>query len=269
MLKGCLQELEPIMEEPIAYSLVGDEFHEPLNSLLGKTLELRYTGLKTCIHCGRKVHKLYQNGYCFPCVRSLAMCDLCIIKPELCHFDQGTCRDESYAISQCFVPHYVYLAFSSHVKVGITRKGRQLRRWADQGACAAILLAEVPNRKMAGEMEAHLRTFMSDRTDWRKMLQNEDPVSVDLVEVKQQVADQVPGPFQRYLLWEEQEIFTLKYPRLPNWKVNLSVFNLDKTPLVSGTLQGIKGQYLLLDTGVLNVKKFAGYHIELSESASP
>lgn len=264
MFKGYLQELDPIIEDTLTYSLVGKEFRVPLNIHLGDVLELRHNGLKECIHCGRNVHKLYQNGYCFPCVRSLAVCDSCIIKPELCHFSQGTCRDESYGLSQCFIPHYVYLAFSSHVKVGITRKGRQFRRWADQGASAAILLAEVPDRKTAGEMEAFLRTFMSDKTDWRKMLKIKDPIDVSLSEMKQHVVQRLSEPFQRYLLWTENEVYRLKYPRLPDCEVNLSAFNLDKTSVVSGKLQGIKGQYLLLNTGVLNIRKFAGYHIELS-----
>ena len=40
--------------------------------------------------------------------------------------------------------------------------------------------------------------------------------------------------------------------------------NFDKTDTVSGVLQGIKGQYLILDSGVLNVRKFSGYELELS-----
>jgi hypothetical protein len=39
---------------------------------------------------------------------------------------------------------------------------------------------------------------------------------------------------------------------------------MDKDPLVSGVLQGIKGQYLLLDSGVINIRKYAGYQVEVS-----
>jgi hypothetical protein len=39
--------------------------------------------------------------------------------------------------------------------------------------------------------------------------------------------------------------------------------NFDKTPDITGTLQGIKGQYLILDTGVLNIRKFSAYHVSV------
>src|SRR5579875_2619879 len=132
-------------------------------------MNLSFTGEKACIICGRKVKKLYQSGYCFPCVTTLAECDLCIVKPHECHFHKGTCRDESFAMTHCMIPHYVYLAFSSGFKVGLTRKGREFTRWIDQGASQAVLLAEVPTRKMAGEMEMAIAEHISDKTDWRKM----------------------------------------------------------------------------------------------------
>ena len=50
----------------------------------------------------------------------------------------------------------------------------------------------------------------------------------------------------------------LRYPE------KVSSFNFDKTPLVEGVLWGIKGQYLILDTGVINVRKFGGYKISFS-----
>ena len=46
-------------------------------------------------------------------------------------------------------PHYVYLANSSGIKVGITRESQGEKRWMDQGASQAILLAEVPNRRFS------------------------------------------------------------------------------------------------------------------------
>jgi hypothetical protein len=39
-------------------------------------------------------------------------------------------------------------------------------------------------------------------------------------------------------------------------------------PQVTGVLQGIKGQYLILDTGVLNLRKFGGYEIMFGEKMS-
>lgn len=40
-------------------------------------------------------------------------------------------------------------------------------------------------------------------------------------------------------------------------------FNFDKTPEITGLLKGIKGQYLILEHGVLNIRKFGGYQITL------
>ena len=40
--------------------------------------------------------------------------------------------------------------------------------------------------------------------------------------------------------------------------------NLDKTPLLEATLLGIKGQYLIFDQGVLNVRNFGSYHVRIS-----
>jgi hypothetical protein len=41
----------------------------------------------------------------------------------------------------------------------------------------------------------------------------------------------------------------------------VTALNLDTTTHIEGTLLGIKGQYLILDCGVLNVRKFTGYHV--------
>ena len=59
----------------------------------------------------------------------------------------------------------------------------------------------------------------------------------------------------------EQEIQSLQYPVL-QYPTKVSSLNFDKTPEVQGVLQGIKGQYLILDGGVINLRKFTSYHIE-------
>jgi hypothetical protein len=38
-------------------------------------------------------------------------------------------------------------------------------------------------------------------------------------------------------------------------------------PNIEGTLMGIKGQYLIFDTGVINIRKYAGYHLALSSES--
>lgn len=266
-ISGFLRELKHQVGEVIQYDLTTDGQALPLNEWLGKSLKITATGRKSCIHCGRSVRKLYQNGYCFPCVTTLAECDLCIVKPHECHFHLGTCRDEQFGLTHCMIPHYVYLAFSSGVKVGLTRKGRQWIRWVDQGASRAVLLAEVPTRKMAGELEMEVAKHLADKTDWRKMLR-ETGVSIetDLREVKDQVIARLPEEYQGYVLSEERTVYEFVYPRNLEFEVNLRSLSLDKTPEITGTLEGIKGQYLLLDSGVFNVKKHTGYDAQISVS---
>lgn len=160
------------------------------------------------------------------------------------------------------IPHYVYLAVSSSVKVGLTRKGRQFTRWVDQGASRAVLLAELPTRKEAGELEMEIAKFLPDKTDWRKMLAHSvaDP-SIDLTEVKQDVIHKVPIAHHAHILHEDFTVHEFIYPRLDDEAVVTKSISMDKQPQVEGRLIGIKGQYLLLDDGVLNIKKHSGYEI--------
>lgn len=267
VLTGFLREMKHEVNAPILYQFVTNSGSVSINDRLGARITIAHTGKKACVRCGRSVKKLYQSGYCFPCVTTLAECDLCIVKPHECHFDKGTCRDETFAQSHCMIPHYVYLAYSSSVKVGLTRKGRQLTRWVDQGASAAILLAEVPTRKMAGELEMEIAKFMPDKTDWRKMLQTfEVGEEVDLPAVKQSVVEQISTANHAYILHENEVVHRFQYPRLGHRDVKLSSWSLDKMETVEGMLTGVKGQYLLFEEGVLNVRKHAGYEVQLSFS---
>lgn len=267
MLTGDLRSLNQTLANPVEYSLELDNLSQPLNHWIGEQVSIHFTGLRRCISCGRKANKLFQNGYCFPCVRSLAECDLCIVKPHECHFHLGTCRDEEFADNHCMIPHYVYLAWSSGFKVGLTRKGRELKRWMDQGATLAMVVAETPTRKTAGELEMEIAKHMKDKTDWRKMLREEDVPDRSLSSVRQEVLGRLSDEFRQYMLSETAEPQSIRYPRSPAFKVNLKSMNLDKEAVVHGTLRGIKGQYLLFDEGVLNVRKFGGYHVEVTTSA--
>ena len=56
------------------------------------------------------------------------------------------------------------------------------------------------------------------------------------------------------------------YPVL-EYPTKIKSLNLDKTPLISGLLLGIKGQYLILDNGVINLRKYAGYELTFQAAA--
>ncbi|WAH39083.1 DUF2797 domain-containing protein [Alicyclobacillus dauci] len=267
MLSGDLRGLTQTLSDPVEYNLELHNLTMPINQLIGEPITIRFTGERRCIACGREVNKLFQNGYCFPCVRTLAECDLCIVKPHECHFHLGTCRDEAFAEDHCMIPHYVYLAWSSGFKVGLTRKGRQLKRWMDQGATLAMVIAELPTRKMAGEVEMEIAKHMRDKTDWRKMLREDSEPDRSLADVRADVLSNLPETYHEYILPDPGVAQEIRYPRKEGFSVNLKSLNLDKEPIFTGTLRGIKGQYLLFDEGVMNIKKFSGYGVEISSSA--
>lgn len=248
-------------ERPVEYYLqiAGEKLL--LNELLGRRLTISYLGQKKCIACGRATNKTFNNGYCYPCFVKLPENDLCIVKPHECHFAQGTCRDERFAETHCMIPHYVYLALSSDVKVGLTRKDNQVKRWVDQGAIRAVPIAELPTRRMAGELEAHLSQYLPDKTNWRKMLKGE-VAERDLRQIRDEVYEYFPEAFKPFRL-KEDEWVEITYPMLE--KVDkITSFSLDKQTEVGGRLIGVKAQYLVLDGGVFHAKKHAGYQVQVT-----
>lgn len=248
-------------DQPVDYYLQINEDRVPLNEWLGKEITVAYLGQKNCISCGRKTNKTFNSGYCYPCFTSLPENDLCIVKPHECHYDQGTCRDNSFGESYCMIPHYVYLAVSSDVKVGLTRKNNQLKRWVDQGAIRAIPIAELPTRRMAGELEVHLSQFLPDKTNWRKMLKG-DVKAVDLRNLRDEVYEHFPEQFKPYQLREDEWV-DITYPILETLD-KINSISLDKLETITGKLLGVKAQYLILDSGVFQVRKHAGYQVRIT-----
>jgi hypothetical protein len=57
-----------------------------------------------------------------------------------------------------------------------------------------------------------------------------------------------------------QENFNFPVQEYPTKVVS---FNLDKNPVAQGTLMGIKGQYLILDSGVINLRKYGSYLVSV------
>ncbi len=262
--KGMLQSLTHTYHgkgKPVDYYLKLNEDQIPLNELLGQDVTITYLGQKNCIACGRKTNKTFNNGYCYPCFTQLPENDLCIVKPHVCHYDQGTCRDSSFGETYCMIPHYVYLAVSSDVKVGLTRKNNQLKRWVDQGAIRAIPIAEVPTRRMAGELEVHLSQYLPDKTNWRKMLKG-DVNEVDLLALRDEVYGYFPEQFKPYQLREDEWV-DITYPMLETLD-KINSISLDKQESVGGKLIGVKAQYLIFDKGVFQVKKHAGYQVRIN-----
>lgn len=259
LLHGLVHRYEK-KDEPVNYYLKIDDEKMPLNEWLGKELTISYEGQKNCIACGRKTNKTFNSGYCYPCFTSLPENDLCIVKPHECHYEQGTCRDASFGEMHCMIPHYVYLALSSDVKVGLTRKNNELKRWVDQGAIRAIPIAELPTRRMAGELEVHLSQYLPDKTNWRKMLKG-DVQEVDLLSLRDEIYAHFPEVFKPFQ-YREDEWVDITYPILESLD-KISSLSLDKQESITGKLIGVKAQYLIFDSGVFHTRKHAGYQVKV------
>ena len=270
-MKGNIRKMKVELASPVNYQLpIGDELIS-MNDLIGKNIQLEYGGEINCVSCGRKTKKSFAQGHCYPCFRDLAECDMCIMKPETCHYDAGTCRQPEWGEEHCFQAHYVYLANSSGVKVGITRGTQIPTRWIDQGAGQSLPIFKVATRLQSGLIEVELKKHVSDRTDWRKMLKG-DPEPIDLAEVRDRIVaesasviDELKQQFGEDAIQflSDGEQVEIEYP-IESYPEKIKSFNFDKQEKIEGVLQGIKGQYLILDCGVLNIRKFSGYNIALS-----
>ncbi|TGC32912.1 DUF2797 domain-containing protein [Pseudomonas citronellolis] len=259
------------LESPVQYAFRLGEAEVAVNPLIGKTLRLEYLGAIHCCHCGRKTKKSFSQGYCYPCFTKLAQCDSCIVSPEKCHYDEGTCREPEWGERFCMTDHVVYLANSSGVKVGITRATQVPTRWIDQGARQALPILRVATRQQSGLVEDLLRSQVADRTNWRALLKGEaEPL--DLAAIRERLFDHCAEGLrelqQRFGLQAIQPVtdiepIEIRYP-VQAYLVKITSFDLDKTPVVEGTLQGIKGQYLIFDTGVINIRKYTAYQLAIS-----
>ena len=267
-MQGQLRKMMTQLHSPVTYQLPLNDERVELNPLIGQSIKLTYTGKIVCVHCGRETKKSFNQGYCYPCFISLAQCDMCIMKPEQCHYHKGTCREPEWGESHCMQPHYIYLANTSGIKVGITRHTQIPTRWIDQGAVQALPVFRVASRYISGLIEVIIANHVSDKTSWQRLLKG-PPESIDLagrrdelLEICRPELEQVNQQFGESAIERlpDEEVVDIEFPVI-TYPVKVKSFNLDKAPEVAGTLMGIKGQYLLLDTGVINIRKFGGYEV--------
>ena len=258
--QGVLRKMQTEHTDPINYYLDMDSDFIQMNQLLGKRLHIEFVKYQ-CLACGEN-KKIFRQGYCYDDFYKVPQAADWIMKPELskAHLGEEE-RDLEYEKKVQLQPHIVYLANSSSVKVGVTRKTQVPTRWIDQGAHEAVEIVEVPNRYLAGITELALKEHVSDKTNWRKMLKN-DIEDVSLADYRDELKKYIPEEAQQYFIPSNEETH-IHFP-VERYPEKLRTLNLDKTPAYEGVLKGIKGQYLIFkDDTVFNVRSWEGYVVRL------
>lgn len=245
--------------EPIQYYL--SDVH--LNSYIGKTIRLEFDGTINCVVCGKKIPKTYGQGFCYPCFSESPENAECIIRPELCEGHLGKGRNPEWEYHHHVKEHLVYFSFTNEIKVGVTRSTQMPTRWIDQGAVAAMIIAQTPYRKLAGQIEVAFKSFMKDKTTWHLMLQDTKVFPEFLIGEKERLFSTLPDELQIYAV-TNNEVHNFQYPVL-SYPAQLQQINLSKQALVEQKLVGIKGQYFIFENGdVLNIRNHSGYKVRIA-----
>lgn len=232
----------------------------PMNELVGKKIVIEYQHQINCVVTGEKIKKAYGEGMSYDAYMNSPMAVESILRPELSRIHEGIAlRDEEWERKHHLQPHYVYLSKTAGIKVGVTRDTQVPTRWIDQGAVEALIIAETPYRQAAGLIEVALKDYISDKTNWRKMLTN-DLSPGELDEARDYLLENVPADLQEFLKYQEP-VQHIHYPVL-EYPAKVKSMKLDSTPIIDKKLVGIKGQYLIFDdSSVINMRSHSGYLI--------
>lgn len=258
--QGVLKKMLTEKEDEIQYYLEMKTDFINMNQLLNKEIAIRFITYE-CLNCHLE-KQIYRQGFCKSCFFDTPNAGDWIMRPELSKAHLGIeDRNLAYEKSVQLKSHIVYLANSSNVKVGVTRKQQVPTRWIDQGAHEAIEIAETPNRYLAGIIEVALKKHVADKTNWRKMLKNEQE-DANLKTWRDKLKAFIPEEAKAYFIENNTETrihFPVKkYPKKPR------SLNLIKTPNYSGKLVGIKGQYLIFeDETVFNIRSNEGLVVRI------
>lgn len=261
-----LSKMKTTLGDVVKYELQTGTSCISLNDWIGTQVKIKFEGVIQCSNCDKITPKSYAGGFCYQCMQSLPQTDMCMVKPELCHFSRGTCRDEKWGESHCFKKHYVYLARSSAIKVGITSENPPETRWMDQGAIEAMVIAEVPDRKTSGLVETAISAHIHDKTDFRKMLRGE-VAEGSLEDTFSTVSNYVPDNLKCHLL-NERKVVHINYP-MQKAPEKIKTVKLDSQEEICAELTGIKGQYLIFKDFVFNVRSHTGYRVTIEGEANP
>ena len=257
---GTLRKMDSRLEGTVQYAMSLSKLQVPLNSMINSETKIVFTGNIHCVECGRKTNRSFNQGYCYPCFQKLQQFFTCLIHPEKCRCDEGACMQD----------HIVYLANSSGLKVGITKATQIPTRWVDQGATQALPLIRVRNRFQSGLLEVLIKQQIADKTNWRDMLRGvAKPLDLNLeaINILETFKSEISEIKERYNpfgvnILNGIEAVSISYPVI-TYPEKISSYNLDKDSVIEDKLVGIKGQYLIFEDGVINLRKFSGYEVEL------
>ena len=262
LFQGTIIKMRSQLENPVQYVLPIGDYTVSMNELIGTYIKFKWEKLINCIVCGRQTNKSFFQGFCYPCFINVPQASECILRPQLCQAHEGISRDMEWAKGHCLKDHFVYLAISSGVKVGVTRSAQIPTRWIDQGAWQAIKLAKTDNRYNAGLIEVALKEHISDRTQWQRMLKNQLVVGINLLDKKKEMLEHLSNELRQFEC-DDNEITEINYP-VEEYPEKVKSLSFDKFNEIEGRLWGIKGQYLMFDDGtVLNIRKHNGYKVGL------
>ena len=262
MYKVLIGKMKVVNSNPVEYYFLINDSWVSMNNFIGKKISFKWSGYVFC-SCGKKMKKFYRQNFCYDCFWNAPEASPSIFKPELCQAHLGIEeRDLEWEKKFQLQPHVVYLSISSGVKVGVTRKNSVETRWIDQGAVEGIILAETPNRYLAGKIEVHLKKYLADKTSWVKMLKG-DVDKVDLIKKKEEIINLISDDFKPYIV-ETNNLQKITFP-IEIYPEKIKSISLGKQNLIEEKLVGIKGQYLIFDSDyVFNVRRHSGFLVNLS-----
>ena len=235
-----------------------------MNECVGQKIRIAATGDIRCILHGEKLNKTFGEGLCWNGFQDSSNASPCIIHPELCKAHEGVALrgDMEWERDNHLIPHIVYLSFTSGVKVGVTSERNLLSRWIDQGARQGLIFARVPYRQLAGEFEVMLKEHVSDKSNWKGMLQPSFTEETSLLKVKENLLFEIPDAFQDFID-DEDKVWDIQFP-CEERPVNPKTWKLAPDNIYEGKLKGIVGQYLILENQqVFNVRSHAGHEIDI------
>jgi hypothetical protein len=265
MYQTCLKKsTTSIHNNNVHYHLpINDTTTLYLNDHINHCGGIKFLNKIYCCECGNVTKKSFMNGYCFRCFQTAPSTSPCILHPQKCQAHNNIGRDINWEIKNHLQPHHVYLAYTGNLKVGVTRSTQIPTRWIDQGATQAMIIATTPNRYLAGCIEVALKQHISDKTAWQTMLKNGNTTLPTFKQSALETLTHFPQQYNQYQI-NKHTITTISYP-VDSPPTKISAQNLDKSPLITGRLTGIKGQYLLFENNqVFNLRRHTGYQVQLT-----